>query len=202
MPTPDDVLKLEFNQAFDQMRHYDTLYATAVHFIFAVYIALAAATVLFLNQPQISNATYLGLSVLYAMVAVVGVLLLAFLLRNRRDFTLAARFTNDIRRYYLARMDSDPTSAAGLPARPELPRMPDTGRPQTVHMHCVAFFNTALVSASILFFRHYVSLLYQNTFVLYFWLFIFLILTPLLVQIVWIVITLHRKGGAGTERGC
>jgi len=193
MPTPDDFLKMDFSRGFDQMRHCDTLYATAVQFIFAVYIALAAATVLFLNQPQISNAAYLGLSLLYGMVAIIGVLLLAFLLRIRRDFTLAARFTNDVRRYYLARMDTDPTNAAQSPARQEPPRMPGTGRPQTASMYCVAFFNTVLLSASILFFRHYTSLLYQNSFVLYFWLFIFLILAPLIVQIAWIVISLHRN---------
>jgi hypothetical protein len=193
MTGAEDLLKADFDQCFIQMRHYDTIFTTVTNFSFAFFTAVVTATILFLYQSQIPNSAYFGLSILFGLVAIIGILILSFLLRNRCYFTFVARFVNEVRGYYLSQIDSNFKNETGLPASSNYPRMLSPGSTQTIHMYFVALFNTAYISASILVFQYYSSLLKQNCFVLNLKFFSILALIVLLIQIAWIIIYLHKK---------
>jgi len=199
MSIAEDLLKADFDQCFNQMRHYDGIFTTVVNFAFAFFTAVATATVALLLQSNIPNSAYLGLSILYCLVAIIGMLILAFLLRNRCYFAFVARFVNEVRGYYLPQIDPNFSNQTGLPTSPRKPRMLSPGSTHVIHMYFIAFFNTASIAASILIYRYYASLTYQSAFVLNFGLFIFLVLFILTIQIIWIILYLRYKDNLSAD---
>lgn len=199
MPSTEDLLKADFDQCFNQMRHYDTIFTTVVNFAFAFFTAVVTATIVFLYHSQIPNSAYFGLSILFGLVATIGILILAFLLRNRCYFTFFARFVNEVRGYYLSQNDSKFKNETGLPSSSNRPRMFSPGSTQTIYMYFVALFNTAFISASILTFRYFSCLLNQNSFALNLKLSIILAFIILLIQIAWIIIYLYKKDNLSAD---
>ena len=201
MPNPDDLLKADFKQCFKQMRHYDSIFTTLVIFAFVFFTAVVTATIVFSYQAHPPNSAYLGLSILYGLVATIGVLILAILLRNRVSFAFSARFVNEVRGYYLSQIDSNFKNKTGLPVSSKFPRILNPGSVQTIQMYFVVLFNAAFASASILTFRCYSNQFCQDSFVPNFWFFAILTAIALIIQICWIILYLRSKDNFSADHG-
>ena len=188
-----EFLKTDFEQCFNQMRHYDTIFIAVVNFTFAFFAAISAASIVFLCEKDPSNATYLALSFLYGIVAIIGLLILSLLLRNRCYFTFVARYVNEVRGNYLKNLNANFSNKTGLPTSPGSPRLFSPGSTQTILMYFVAIFNTVFAAGSIITFRVYSAKVDQTIFELHFLNSSIVAIIGVLIQVIWIILYLYYK---------
>lgn len=119
-----ELLKTDFQQCFEQMRHYDSIFWSTVKFMFTGYAAVFTATGGLLGLKLSSGIAWTGITILLFFAAFAGSLLLLVLLRNRIYYVRVARFVNEIRQAYInqkamgvrniARLYTDPRSPKAM----------------------------------------------------------------------------------------
>lgn len=95
-------LERDFNQCFQQMRHYDGQIVDICKFAFTGYIAVAGAA-LALYRYGIENAAdyRLPAASILVLASFFGLLLLGLVVRNRVYFVLVTRYVNEHRGFFL-----------------------------------------------------------------------------------------------------
>ncbi len=156
MDPEDAYLREDFNQCFQQMRHYDSHFITIVNLIFGGFGATIIVAVSFLSSTT-KNITivFFGSGLLFILTWIAGSLMLAFLLRNRNYFTQVTRYINEIRGYYLSsdRIAENYTGPAffrnetGMPTSSKVPPLFSPWSTQTLLMYFVAFGNSLFLGA-------------------------------------------------------
>lgn len=100
-----DLLKTDFQQCFEQMRHYDRIFLQFVAGIFSFNTAILV--ILFkLFQNSTKKFLFLDLKQIWLIILImalcVGFFSLIFLSRNRLYYVRVARFVNEVRNHYLS----------------------------------------------------------------------------------------------------
>lgn len=99
-----DLLKIDFQQCFEQMRHYDRIFLQFVAGIFSFNIGIL---IILFKLFQNSTKQYLFFNfeqvwlIILIMALCVGIFSLIFLSRNRLYYIRVARFVNEVRSHYL-----------------------------------------------------------------------------------------------------
>lgn len=156
-PPPSDAekealkfLDRDFNQCFQQMRHYDTQIVEAVKFLFTVYAALATATVA-LNQ--LASRAFTGLvsviSLALFCAVVIGLAMFALIVRNRVYYVHAARYVNEQRRHFLRYQPFGFSNTSGMYDDPTKPPFVDLPSAHTFMAGAVAFMNSVMVGVAV-----------------------------------------------------
>src|SRR5438874_219365 len=95
-------LDRDFNQCFQQMRHYDGQILDICKFAFTGYIAVAGVALALYKYGDDKGIDYSGPAVAILSLAVLfGLLFLGLVVRNRVYFVLVTRYINEHRRFFL-----------------------------------------------------------------------------------------------------
>jgi hypothetical protein len=95
-------LERDFNQCFEQMRHYDGQIIEIVKFALAAYSTIAGAALVFYRYGLDKNADFRAPALAILVVGLLlGITLLALVARNRAYFVLVTRYINEHRDFFL-----------------------------------------------------------------------------------------------------
>ena len=149
MKPEEEFLKSDFDQCFEQMRHYDSHFISIINFIFSGFAAVIVATIAFLQSTNDQSITLLGSAILFFLAWAVGSLLIAFLLRNRFYFTYVTRYVNEVRGNYLKAKPFAFENKAGLPIDPRIPTFFNPFSAHAILMYFVALGTSIFLGACI-----------------------------------------------------
>jgi len=95
-------LERDFNQCFQQMRHYDGQILDICKFAFTAYTAITGASLALYQYGRDKNINYSRPAAsLFLIGLLIGSCLFAMLVRNRVYFVIVARYVNEHRDYFL-----------------------------------------------------------------------------------------------------
>jgi hypothetical protein len=97
----DDLLIADFEQSYEQIRHYDDALRKTADFGFGAVVTVLAASAAIVGQYHLTAFTASVVSALLLLSAIAGLLLLFSLAQSRVYFVTVARFVNEIRSHYL-----------------------------------------------------------------------------------------------------
>jgi hypothetical protein len=95
-------LERDFNQCFQQMRHYDSQIVEILKFLFTAYTALIGISIGFYQFGMEENKD-LSLPVIFALSVglLIGIFMFLFIVRNRVYFVQMTRYINTQRGFFL-----------------------------------------------------------------------------------------------------
>jgi hypothetical protein len=140
-------LERDFNQSFQQLRHYDGQIFEITKFVLASYAGLSG---LALGLYQFGLKETISMTLPAAAIVAVGLphglFLFALAVRNRAYFVKVARYLNEQRKLFLDVKPFGFENKAGMYTDPSRPRFFDPRSSQTWLMHLIGGLNAALLS--------------------------------------------------------
>jgi hypothetical protein len=140
-------LERDFNQCFEQLRHYDGQIFEITKFVLASYAGL---TGLSLGLYQFSLKEHIDLTLAAAAIVAIGLphglFLFALAVRNRVYFVKVARYVNEQRELFLGFKPFGFKNEAKMYTDPAQPRFFDWRSSQSWLMYLVGGLNAALLS--------------------------------------------------------
>jgi len=143
-----EFLKIDFQECFEQMRHYDRLFWQVTAGIFSLDAAILA-TVFNLLESKYFSTSILGLVVFGGFI--IGIIALWFLLKNRIYYVKVARFVNEVRRQYLENKPLGVENQAGLYTNPEYPKYSNLTSSQLTSVYIMIIINSFYAFVGLLF---------------------------------------------------
>ncbi|MGB3477829.1 MAG: hypothetical protein WBB67_01570 [bacterium] len=115
----DAFLIADFNQCFEQTRHYNTQIVNTLKFITTFYTAVCGL-VWGLFQYSIKKNIDIKSALIIALCVVLlfGIIILIFAVRNRVYFVKCMRYVNEQRGYFLSRISPKFANKSGMPVDP------------------------------------------------------------------------------------
>ena len=135
-----EFLKLDFQECFEQMRHYDRLVWQVAIGIFSLDAAILAV-VFNLLKTKYFSLKILGLFIILGG-CIIGLFALWFLLKNRIYYVKVARFINEVRKHYLERKPLGIKNMAGLYTNPEYPKYNNLFSSQLASVYIIIIMNS------------------------------------------------------------
>lgn len=102
-----DFLITEYEQCFEQMRHYDTTQNALLTFALTGYISIFAATYAIYQYSTDNPIKYTFLTLIFLLSSLAGITILIAFTRNRIYYTAVAKQVNRIRSYFLDNSELD-----------------------------------------------------------------------------------------------
>ncbi len=136
----------DFNQSYLQMRHYDTQIYNAFRFLFTLYVGLIGAS-LSLFQIGIQKGINLvmpGVAILVVGL-VIGIFMLAIIVRTRAYFVHIARYINEQRHLYLRNQPMGFNNKSRMYTDSMKPLYFDWRSSQFGYIIIISLFNSVLV---------------------------------------------------------
>ena len=145
----ENLLQSDFEQCFEQMRHYDDAFQNALQFAYTGVVAVAGASGTLL---QIWHTTPLNLAtvsfvLLFSWLA--GVVVVMSLAKNRVYFAKVARYVNEIRKLYLDKSTSGIANEAGMYTDVRFPPILHWGSTQTLQVFLASAFDSFLFASGV-----------------------------------------------------
>ena len=148
-------LERDFNQCFDQIRHYDGQIWDICKFTFTGFAAIIGVSI---GLFQYSIEKYVNLIPAAIAVLIVGIILGIFMLylglRNRVYFVIFSRYINEHRRHFISHKPLGFENATGMFADPSKPPYFDWRSSQLWFLNVICALNSALIAA-LLYFSSY-----------------------------------------------
>lgn len=139
-------LERDFNQCFDQLRHYDNQICGICKFAFTAYAALLGIAIGFYKY----KTEMIGTSIVILGVGVlVGLVLFALVIRDRVYFVRVARYINEHRRHFLRVRPLGFENITKMFDDPNYPPYFDWKSSQAWASHITAFLNSTLFGACV-----------------------------------------------------
>lgn len=139
-----DLLRTDFQQCFEQMRHYDRIF---LQFVAGVFSFNTAILVILFKLFQNSTNKFLFLDfkqvwlIILIMALFVGVFSLIFLSRNRLYYVRVTRFVNEVRNHYLSIQPLNITNKAKLYVDYKHPKTFSLFSTQVILVYILSIFN-------------------------------------------------------------
>ena len=143
-----EFLKIDFQECFEQMRHYDRLFWQVTAGIFSLDAAILA-TVFNLLKSKYFSTSILGILVFGGFI--IGIIVLCFLLKNRIYYVKVARFVNEVRRQYLENKPLEVENQAKLYTDPEYPKYSNLASSQLASIYIMIIINSFYAFVGLLF---------------------------------------------------
>jgi hypothetical protein len=176
----------EYDQCFNQMRHYDNVSVSMIKFAFSIYSALgtiAFAIYQFLYRNENSLNVIIGSIALFTFL--VGFIIVLMLTRNRLYFVSVAKQVNRIRNLSIYKSKSVFDFKSALPYDPNIPKAFNIRSIYLITIFLLCFMNSVAIFTAFIFLLTQVS----------HWLLMFLSFLLLAFQIVCVVLVLNRSVG-------
>lgn len=181
-------LESDFNQCFEQMRHYDSQIFSILKFQFAGYSALIGLTLGIIKFGDTKELDFRFPMTVFLIVGLaIGTFLYAMVLRNRVYFVHLARYINEIRSKFLAQKPLGVENESKMYTNCKFPQFFNFRSSQAWHLYILSALNGSLVWV--------VGVI--NKSITCAWLFFFLLF---LTQLILGVIYLQSREGKSTNR--
>lgn len=143
-------LDRDFNQCFQQMRHYDGQTLDIYKFSFTGYIAVIGSALALFKYGVDKNIDYTIPSATILVVALlVGLLLLALVARNRVYFVLVTRYVNEHRRHFLMQKPGGFTNETRMYTNAAQPPYFSWRSSQAFVLYLMAILNASLLGIAL-----------------------------------------------------
>lgn len=141
-------LERDFNQCFQQMRHYDDQLWQICKFAFTGYTTVLGVAV-GLHQYSMEKQVdlYPAAIAVLSVATALGLLFLALTTRNRVYFVVTTRYINEQRRHFLAQRPLGFPNATKMYTNPEQPPYFNWRSSQAWFLYIIALLNAVLVGA-------------------------------------------------------
>ena len=139
-----EILKLDFQECFNQMRHYDNLIWQVTAGIFSLDAAILAVIFNLLDsQKAVKLSLHLFISGSIAIGGLItGLLALYFILRTRIYYVKVARYVNEVRKQYLRESPLGIKNKAGLYTNSLFPKIANFKSSQLTPAYILIIINT------------------------------------------------------------
>lgn len=180
----ENLLISDFEQCFEQMRHYDDTFGRTLKFGFGGVAGVIAASAALVSQYGFTHPTKTMVGFLLLVSSIAGFLLVVSLARNRVYFAFVARYVNEIRSTYLAQAPGGVGNKAGVYTDHKSPKIFSPGSSHTIQIYFLSTCNALLLSATMVAFGGVVPPWYVP---------ILAFAGSLLLQVGWVLRYLHSK---------
>lgn len=143
---PNAFLQQDFQNSFEQMRHYDRLELEYIKFAFSGYAVLLGGVLTLFQAFKDSYGITIYLSLLLLLGSCMGVILFAIIVRNRNYFVHVARFVNEIRDYYLKTPEFNFENKSGMYHNYKAPKLFQPKSTYSFLMYLLALLNAVSFS--------------------------------------------------------
>jgi hypothetical protein len=134
-----DIVVSDFEQCFEQMRHYDDSFQNTLQFAYTGTVAVARVSGTLLQSYHYTQLNLTILSVILGLSWLAGIILVMSLAKNRVYFVMVARRVNELRNVCFDEDSPYRENKAKIYTDPTRPRIADFGSTQ--------FFQVCLTSA-------------------------------------------------------
>lgn len=187
MSIEEDLLKSDFEQCFEHLRHYDNLFISMSNFLYSGYAAVIVAVFTFYSAYPRNITSSIGITCLLLFSFFVGILILGFLIRNRIYYVFLSRFINEIRRDYLIKKPMDFKNESGMYKDPQNPTIFNPGSTHMILMYFVILCNSSLLAGAITFLFRTIAFITLDESKFSLTIFIFIFIISVLNQAIWIL---------------
>jgi hypothetical protein len=149
MSVHENLLIADFQQCFEQMRHYDETFRVILSFGFSMTLAVEAASGTLLQHYGFTGLVMLTAGLLLITSGLAAALLIALLARNRVYFAFVARYVNEIRSAYLAEKPGGVLNTAGMYTDCRFPRILNPASTQTIQIYFLSACSSLLLSSGV-----------------------------------------------------
>jgi hypothetical protein len=153
MSVDEDLLVADFNQCFEQMRHYDESFRRSLEFSGAGIASVITASGALFGQYGVTPLTTKLVAALLLFSSFVSLMLVVLMARNRVYFAVVARFVNEVRGLYASRSPGGFSNAAGMYCDHRFPKIFSAGSTQSVQLYFLLVCNSALFATAIILFN-------------------------------------------------
>ncbi|KNZ68181.1 hypothetical protein Tfer_3283 [Thermincola ferriacetica] len=151
-----EFLITEYNQSFEQMRHYHSTQNSLITFSLTGYIAVFTATFALYQSKSGGSIKYLFILLIFLLSFIVGLTILTAFVRNRIYFTIVAQQVNSIRNYFLCNSTLDFILYNKGYLRHDRPRNFNPISPYSIYIYVISLFNSSLLSSGIILLTHFI----------------------------------------------
>lgn len=146
-----ELLKTDFAQQNEWMRHYDERFMSIINFLNAGYVSIAVAVYVLCYKFENKFVGSLGATMLLLFTSLVGIILLFSLIRNRVYFTTVTRYVNEIRSAYLQGKPLGVVNQVKMYADPLKPNFFFPYSTHSLLMYFVCLCNSAIIATTLCF---------------------------------------------------
>jgi ABC-type branched-subunit amino acid transport system permease subunit len=141
-------LERDFNQCFQQMRHYDSQIWEICKFIFGAYTVLLGAAIGVLKfSHENTNTDFSPVAIVIISVGfLIGIFMYCLTIRNRVYFVFVTRYINEHRRLFLSSHPLGFLNESGLYTNPKQPPFFDWKSSQMWLAYLIALLNSILIT--------------------------------------------------------
>ena len=142
-------LERDFNQCFQQMRHYDLQITGLMKFTFTSYTALIGIA---FGLYQFSKSDH-GVDLVPVAIAVlgtgvmVGLAMFVLIVRERVYFVIVARYINEHRRFFLSKRPLGFQNLTGMYTRPDSPQFFNWRASDSFFVYIIGVLNSVLTGS-------------------------------------------------------
>jgi hypothetical protein len=144
----EDLLVSDFEQCFEQLRHYDEDFKKTAEYFFGAAGAVTIAATALIAQFKIGLDTAIGIALLLTLTASVGLLSVFYLSRNRVYFAFCARYVNEVRSEYLKAQPAGVRNKAGLYDDPSKPPIYNPTSTQAMYLYACIICSSVIIGAA------------------------------------------------------
>ena len=148
MGVHEDLLVADFEQCFEQMRHYDETFRRTLEFDVGGVVAVIAASAALLGQYGPSYLVITSVGLLLVVSSLAGFLLVVSLARNRVYFAFVGRYVNEVRTLYLSHSPGGVSNKAGIYADYKFPSIFNPVSSHAIQLYFLSSCNSFLLTGS------------------------------------------------------
>jgi hypothetical protein len=143
-------LERDFNQCFEQMRHYDEQIVKIVQFAFTAYTAVIGASLALYQYGRDKSLDYgLPSTAIIGIGLALGIFFAALVTRNRAYFVFVTRYVNEHRSFFLSTRPLGFENKTRMYADPSQPPFFNWRSSHTFLLAIIAALNALLAAAGI-----------------------------------------------------
>ena len=151
-----DYLISEYEQCFQQMRHYDTTQNTLLTFALTGYIAIFAAVYTLYQYSTNNPIKYTFLTMIFILSTIAGIIVLMTLARNRVYYTAVAKQVNRIRNYFLSNSELDFIRYNNCYVSYDKPKNFYWLSTYAMYIVVISLFNASLIGSGVVMFNRFI----------------------------------------------
>jgi len=147
MSVYEDLLVADFQQCFEQIRHYDESHKKTAEFVTTGFIAIVTAYVALVGSYGFKPLIAVACCVLTGASGTIGLLFLVWLARNRVYYVRVCRYVNEIRSAYVRHEPAETRNRTGMYTNPAFPAIVSPWSTQAIYVYFICICNALLVAA-------------------------------------------------------
>ena len=146
-------LEMDFNQCFQQMRHYDSQIIDLLKYLFTIYSIIISSSIALYN---IGVSIKIDLSTISVAIVglglIIGFVFLGTIIRNRIYYVKVARYINEQRGLFFGWVPEDFQNKTSMYTNPRRPKYFNWRSTQMCYSYIISFINGILFGALLFFF--------------------------------------------------